>query len=89
MRVALAAGFAAAFVWSAPALAVTKLAAGPEVTEALTQQAPQPVAPASVIHQVVVLASHLPEPTDWVLMIIGFGGAGAALRLRRRRLAHR
>ena len=89
MRVAIAAGFAAAFVWSAPALAVTKLAAGPEVAEALTQKTAEPVGPASVIDQVSVLASHLPEPADWVLMIIGFGGAGGALRLRRRRLAHR
>jgi hypothetical protein len=83
------AGFAAALAWSAPVLAVTKLAAEPEVALALTQKAAEPAAPPSVIDQVSVLASHLPEPADWVLMIVGFGGAGAALRLRRRRLAHR
>ncbi|MBU1375377.1 MAG: PEPxxWA-CTERM sorting domain-containing protein [Alphaproteobacteria bacterium] len=29
----------------------------------------------------------VPEPSTWALMLIGFGGAGAALRNRRRRLA--
>lgn len=89
MRVSIVAGCAAALVWSAPALAVTKLAAEPDVAHALTQKYAEPVAPSSVIHQVAVLASSLPEPADWALMIIGFGGAGGALRLRRRRLASR
>lgn len=29
----------------------------------------------------------VPEPSTWALMILGFGGAGAAIRSRRRRLA--
>lgn len=32
-------------------------------------------------------AQSIPEPTTWALMIIGFGGAGAALRRRRAVLA--
>jgi hypothetical protein len=30
----------------------------------------------------------IPEPGTWALMILGFGGAGASLRISRRRLAH-
>ena len=89
MRVPIVTGFAVALIWSVPALAVTKLAADPEVAQALTHKAAEPVAAPSMLDQVSVLASRLPEPADWVLMIIGFGGAGGALRLRRRRLAHR
>jgi hypothetical protein len=33
------------------------------------------------------LAGGVPEPASWALMIIGFGGAGAALRSQRRRQA--
>lgn len=29
----------------------------------------------------------IPEPTSWALMLVGFGGLGAALRTRRRRVA--
>jgi PEP-CTERM motif len=32
----------------------------------------------------VPMASVVPEPGTWALMILGFGGAGAALRARRR-----
>jgi len=35
----------------------------------------------------VELAAAVPEPTTWALMIMGFGGAGAMLRSRRRALA--
>lgn len=87
MRVPVLAGIAAVFAWTAPALAVSKLAVEPEVAEGLTHKASAPAAAPSMIQQVSVLASHLPEPADWVMMIIGFGGAGGALRLRRRRLA--
>jgi len=31
------------------------------------------------------VASFVPEPASWALMIVGFGGMGAALRARRRR----
>jgi hypothetical protein len=36
----------------------------------------------------VILSSDavvVPEPASWALMLIGFGGAGAMLRARRRR----
>lgn len=87
MRAAVVAGCVIALLCSASAWAVTKLAAAADVAEALTHKAAPP--PPSMIDQVSVLASHLPEPTDWVLMIVGFGGAGGALRLRRRRRALR
>jgi hypothetical protein len=31
--------------------------------------------------------ANVPEPSAWALMLLGFGGAGAALRSRRRCLA--
>lgn len=33
-----------------------------------------------------VLASAVPEPSSWLLMLVGFGATGAALRQRRERL---
>ena len=84
MRVRVIAALAATILWCGPALAVTKLAAEPEVAKDLTQAAPEVAAPASVLDRVSLLAGRLPEPTSWALMILGFGGAGAALRLRRR-----
>jgi hypothetical protein len=33
---------------------------------------------------VLTAMSHLPEPVDWMLMIGGFGLAGAIMRLRRK-----
>jgi hypothetical protein len=33
-----------------------------------------------------VLASAVPEPSSWLLMLVGFGAAGAVLRQRRKRL---
>ena len=35
----------------------------------------------------VSLTGGVPEPAAWALMLVGFGGLGAALRHRRRRLA--
>lgn len=83
MRAAVVAGCVIALLCSASAWAVTKLAAAPDVAEALTHKAADPPA-SSMVDQVTGFASHLPEPADWVLMIVGFGGAGGALRLRRR-----
>ncbi|THD63706.1 MAG: PEP-CTERM sorting domain-containing protein [Phenylobacterium sp.] len=44
-----------------------------------------------VIDDVFVVAGNItssaPEPAAWALMIVGFGGAGAALRSRRRQVA--
>ena len=34
-------------------------------------------------HQAFAFASNVPEPGAWALMIIGFGGIGAAMRRRR------
>lgn len=84
MRVVAVAAFLAVLI-VAPAGAVTKLSSDPEVTRALTQPAATTVAPpATVIDRVEALASGLPEPTGWVFMILGFCGAGAALRAQRR-----
>ena len=35
----------------------------------------------------ITLGGGVPEPASWALMLVGFGGLGAALRHRRRRLA--
>lgn len=89
MRALVIAAAAAAMLWCAPALAVTKLAAEPEVAAGLTHPAPELGAPGSVLDRVSLLAGRLPEPTSWAMMILGFGGAGAALRLRRRQALRR
>ena len=39
------------------------------------------------ISDVAGIAAGVPEPASWALMILGFGGAGAALRGRRRQQA--
>ena len=39
------------------------------------------------ISEVAGIAAGVPEPASWALMILGFGGAGAALRGQRRRQA--
>jgi hypothetical protein len=39
------------------------------------------------ISDVAGIAAGVPEPASWALMILGFGGAGAALRGQRRRQA--
>jgi hypothetical protein len=90
MRVPAIAVLAAVVLGAGTAGAVTKLSPDPEVARGLTPNAPaQAQAPASVAYRVTALASRLPEPTDWALMILGFGGAGAALRAQRRRRATR
>jgi hypothetical protein len=40
-----------------------------------------------VIDGVFLVPVAVPEPASWALMILGFGGAGAALRQRRRQVA--
>lgn len=35
----------------------------------------------------ILNTAGVPEPTSWALMIVGFGGVGAALRGRRRESA--
>jgi hypothetical protein len=42
--------------------------------------------PPFALVQDVVLTSAAPEPAEWVLMIAGIGGVGAALRARRRKV---
>lgn len=84
MRVVAMAAFLAVLI-AAPASAVTKLSTDPDITRALTQPPATSVAPPeTVIDRVEALASGLPEPTGWVFMILGFCGAGAALRAQRR-----
>ena len=47
---------------------------------------PEPEAEPSRVHYVRNLASgRLPEPGAWLMMLIGFGGAGGLLRHSRRR----
>ncbi|HET6969989.1 MAG TPA: PEPxxWA-CTERM sorting domain-containing protein, partial [Phenylobacterium sp.] len=46
---------------------------------------PAPAADFVVDRAYIVAGNAIPEPTTWALMILGFGGAGAALRSSRRR----
>ncbi len=39
------------------------------------------------LDSVVMNGTSVPEPATWALMLIGFGGLGAAMRMRRRRVA--
>ena len=89
MRVRVIAAVAAISLLCGPASAVTKLAAEPEVAKDLTHAAPGAIEAGTVLDRVSLLAGRLPEPTSWTMMILGFGGAGAALRLRRRRVVGR
>jgi hypothetical protein len=44
---------------------------------------PAPPAPVESLQNLYRVASSLPEPANWLMMIIGFGSAGAILRRRR------
>jgi hypothetical protein len=73
---------------AAPALAEVARGADPSKGLVPEQVAPPPAG--GPVH--VARGAHntsggsLPEPASWGLMIIGFGGMGAVLRSRRRRL---
>lgn len=58
--------------------------AGPKETAAAGAFATNSqVVPRSGVQQI----ASVPEPSAWALMLLGFGGAGAAIRSRRQRLA--
>ncbi|HEX4184075.1 MAG TPA: PEPxxWA-CTERM sorting domain-containing protein, partial [Caulobacteraceae bacterium] len=40
-----------------------------------------------VIDQAFIVAGGVPEPATWAVMMVGFGGMGAAMRSRRRQAA--
>jgi hypothetical protein len=48
-------------------------------------QAPEaaPAPPVESLQNLYRVASSLPEPANWLMMIVGFGSAGAILRRRR------
>ncbi len=65
---------------------------GPEgdLARDLIAQPAQPAEFPPAVDRVAALAGGaVPAPADWVLMILGFTGAGAVLRSRRRRPADR
>ena len=41
----------------------------------------------NLLDNVTLSAGGVPEPTSWALMLLGFSGLGAMLRVRRRQLA--
>lgn len=57
-----------------------QLAAPTEDESQAADAAPPPVESLQNFYRV---ASSLPEPANWLMMIIGFGSAGAILRRRR------
>jgi hypothetical protein len=69
---------------------------GPNFTSSITPGAPGELVSGtgslvsgsfSVTYDYTAAAGGVPEPATWALMILGFGGAGAMLRGRRRALA--
>jgi hypothetical protein len=96
MRIFMPAAVAAATLLSAvPAFADPSmgadLAKGFDTASGLVPEQADPPPAGGPAH--VVRGAHntsggsLPEPASWGLMIIGFGGMGAVLRVRRRRPA--
>ena len=58
-----------------------QLAAPTEEESQTVDDAPLP--PVESLQNFYRVASSLPEPANWLMMIIGFGSAGAILRRRR------
>lgn len=61
--------------------------AGNYVTSFTYNSAQGPAGDFVVDRAYIVAGNAIPEPTTWALMLLGFGGAGAALRASRRRTA--
>jgi len=52
-----------------------------------SDKGPPPGPPPTALRETAHDAAPVPEPSAWALMIVGFGSAGATLRLQRRRPA--
>lgn len=63
------------------------LAAGNYDTSFIYNSGPAPAGDFVVDRAYIVAGNAIPEPGTWALMLLGFGGAGAALRASRRRTA--
>ena len=61
--------------------------AGNYVTSFTYNSGPAPAGDFVVDRAYIVAGNAIPEPGTWALMLLGFGGAGAALRASRRRMA--
>lgn len=60
------------------------LVAGNYDTAFIYNSGPVPAGDFVVDRAYIVAGNAIPEPTTWALMILGFGGAGVALRARRK-----
>ena len=61
--------------------------AGNYLTSFTYNSGPAPAGDFVVDRAYIVAGNAIPEPGTWALMLLGFGGAGAALRASRRRMA--
>ncbi|HEY0647748.1 PEPxxWA-CTERM sorting domain-containing protein [Phenylobacterium sp.] len=61
--------------------------AGNYDTSFIYNSGPAPAGDFVVDRAYIVAGNAIPEPGTWALMLLGFGGAGAALRASRRRMA--
>lgn len=61
--------------------------AGNYDTSFIYNSGPAPAGDFVVDRAYIVAGNAIPEPGTWALMILGFGGAGASLRMSRRRTA--
>jgi hypothetical protein len=74
-------------VWTAYSGVANILTAGNYTTSFTYHSGAAPAADFVVDRAYIVAGDVVPEPAGWALMILGFGGAGAALRNRRQRQA--
>jgi len=63
------------------------LVAGNYDSSFIYNSGPAPAGDFVVDRAYIVAGNAIPEPGTWALMLLGFGGAGAALRASRRRMA--
>jgi len=67
-------------------LSFTTLQAITDITTLQAPSAPFEVSQVTLSYQLNDNAAAVPEPVSWALMLLGFGGLGAQLRLVRRRM---